>query len=106
MASITIKAAARSDLVAHFVYLAENAGPDIADRFLANAESSFNELANQPLIGAPVPLRDPRLADMRKWRVLNFDKFLIFYVPRDDAVSIIRVLHSAQDWWTLLETTS
>ena len=33
--------AARRDLVEHFVYLAENAGLDTADRFLSNAEATF-----------------------------------------------------------------
>ena len=33
--------AARRDLVEHFVYLAENAGLDVADRFLSNAEATF-----------------------------------------------------------------
>lgn len=46
------RAAARRDLVTHFVYLAENAGLDTADRFLANAERSFAELAEQPEMGS------------------------------------------------------
>lgn len=102
MASVTIRAAARTDLIDHFIYLAENAGPDIADRFLANSQASFDELAIQPLVGSPVPLRHPHLTGIRKWRVIDFDKFLIFYMPRPAGVSIIRVLHSAQDWWSLL----
>lgn len=42
------RAAAKRDLVEHFVYLAENAGLDTAERFLTNAEASFNHLAAQP----------------------------------------------------------
>jgi toxin ParE1/3/4 len=53
-------------------------------------------------MGAPLTLRHPDLAGMRKWRVKDFDNFLIFYQPRPDGVSIVRVLHSAQDWWHLL----
>jgi len=48
------RAAARRDLVTHFVYLAENAGLDTADRFLANADRSFTELAEQPAMGSPL----------------------------------------------------
>jgi hypothetical protein len=44
--------------------LAEAAGRDRAERFLTNAESSFNNLAYQPLIGAPLTLRRPDLATM------------------------------------------
>ena len=53
MPTVTKREAARRDLVEHFVYLAENAGLDVAERFLAHAEASFNDLARQPLIGAP-----------------------------------------------------
>jgi toxin ParE1/3/4 len=34
--------------------------------------------------------------------VKDFDNHLIFYQPREDGVSIVRVLHGASDWWTLL----
>jgi toxin ParE1/3/4 len=42
------RATARRDLVEQFVYLAENASLDTAERFLTNAETSFNDLADQP----------------------------------------------------------
>ena len=35
-------AAAKRDLVEHFVYLAENAGLDVADRFLLQVDESFS----------------------------------------------------------------
>jgi toxin ParE1/3/4 len=100
------RTAARQDLVECYLYLAENASLNIADRFLKNAEASFAHLAEQPFIGSPLTLRNPKLADIRKWRVKEFDDFLIFYFPRNDGVSIARVLHAAQDWWKLLGLTS
>lgn len=102
MPKIHQRAAARRDLVEHFICLAENASLEIAERFLSNAEASFNDLAAQPMMGAPLSLRHPELAGMRKWRVRDFDKILIFYLPLPDGVSIVRVLHAARDWWTLL----
>ncbi len=96
------RAAARRDLIAHFVYLAENAGITTADRFLANAEASFSDLAQHPEMGAPLTLNHPQLAGLRKWRITEFEKFLVFYFPRPNGVSIVRVLHAAQDWWGLL----
>jgi toxin ParE1/3/4 len=102
MASVHRRPAARRDLVAQAVYLAENAGEETAERFLDNAEASFETLAAQPLMGAPLRLRRPELAGLRKWRVDNFDNFLIFYFPRPEGVSIVRVLHAASDWWRLL----
>lgn len=100
--TVTRREAARRDLVAHFVYLAEEAGLDMAERFLTNAEASFNALAQQPKMGAPLTLKNPTLANVRKWRVKGFDNHLVFYEPRPDGVCIVRVLHAASDWWGLL----
>lgn len=65
MPKIYQRAAARRDLVEHFVYLAENANPETAERFLAQTKASFNALAEQPMIGAPLTLCDSTLAGMR-----------------------------------------
>lgn len=102
MPSVLKREAARRDLVDHFVYLAENASLDVAERFLTQAEASFLDLAGQPKMGAPLTLKHPDLAGMRKWRVKGFDNHLIFYQPHPNGVSIVRVLHAATDWWTLL----
>ena len=66
MPTITHRAAARRDLIEHFVHLAENAGLDVAERFLTNTEASFNDLAQQPRMGAPLALKHPDLADVRQ----------------------------------------
>lgn len=91
--------AARRDLIEHYVYLAENAGAETAERFLAQAEYTFTDLAANREMGVSLTLLDPRLAGLRKWRVKDYEKLLIFYLPRADGVSIVRVLYSAQDWW-------
>ena len=102
MPTVIQREAARRDLVEHFVHLAEHAGLDTAERFLTNAEASFNDLAQQPKMGAPLKLRQPDLANVRKWRVKGFDNHLVFYEPRDGGVSIVRVLHAGSDWWGVL----
>ena len=101
MAAVLLRAAARRDLEESFVYLAENAGLDTAERFLTSAESSFNDLAAQPMIGAPLTLRHPSLVGIRKWPIKNFENYLIFHQPRSSGVSIVRVLHGAWDWMHL-----
>jgi toxin ParE1/3/4 len=103
MPTVTKREAARRDLVEHFVYLAENAGLGVAERFLRNAEESFVKLAEQPQMGAPLTLKHPDLVHLRKWPVKEFDNHLIFYQPRADGVSIVRVLHATRDWWSALE---
>ena len=102
MPKIYQRATARRDLVEHFVYLAENANLETAERFLTQVEASFNDLAERPMIGAPLMLHDPALAGMRKWPVTDFENHLIFYLPNKNSISVVRVLHAARDWWTLL----
>jgi toxin ParE1/3/4 len=90
--------AARCDLVDHYVYLATNSSEETAERFLAQAEQTFRDLAENREQGSNLALLNPRLAGLRKWRIKDFERFLIFYFSRSDGVSIVRVLHSAQDW--------
>ncbi|HRF06615.1 MAG TPA: type II toxin-antitoxin system RelE/ParE family toxin [Accumulibacter sp.] len=75
---------------------------EVAERFLSRAEASFADLARQPMMGAPVTLKHPELAGMRKWQVRDFDSHLAFYQSRPGGVSIVRVLHAVSDWWSLL----
>jgi toxin ParE1/3/4 len=102
MRAVHLRAAARRDLVEHYVYLGENAGEGIADRFLACVEATFTRMTEHPHMGAPLTLRRPELAGVRKWPVEDFEKFLIFYMPRENGISVVRVLHAAQDWWGAL----
>jgi toxin ParE1/3/4 len=98
--------AARRDLIEHYIYLMEHAGEAVADRFLDQARASFNDLARQPRIGAPLALSRTALRPLRKWRINDCDNYLIFYLPRIDGVSIVRVLYAAQDWYRLLGLNS
>lgn len=103
MGEIFFRPAARRDLIAHYIYLAKNANEATANRFLKNAEESFNALTLHPRIGVKFILRHPELKGMRKWHVNEFNKFLIFYLTSTKGISIVRVLHAAQNWWDLLD---
>ena len=103
MPQVNQRQIARNDLIEHFIYLAENARQDIADRFLTNAETTFNLLAEQPMLGVALDLQRSDLAALRKWRVKDFEDVLIFYQPRPNGVMIVRVLHGTRDWWGLLK---
>jgi toxin ParE1/3/4 len=103
MGRIRQHSAARRDLIEHFVYLAEHAGEATAHRFLDAAEASFGALLRNSGMGAPLTLRAPELAGLRKWCVSGFDNFLVFYLEQPDGVAVVRVLHAASDWWGLLE---
>ncbi|MEQ1602287.1 MAG: type II toxin-antitoxin system RelE/ParE family toxin [Methylophilaceae bacterium] len=102
MGKVYRRPAARCDLISHYAYLSEYADEEVAGRFLDQAEASFNDLLKRPEMGAPLALRHAKLDGLRKWRVKDFDNFLIFYLPHPDGVLIVRVLHAARDWWSLL----
>ena len=67
-------AAAKRDLVEHFVYLAEDAGLETADRFLLQAGESFSDLVRHPALGIELVLPRAEMAGMRKWQVKGFEK--------------------------------
>ncbi len=103
MPSVNKRESVCRDLVHHFVRIAEEAGIDTADRFLANADRTFEDLARMPMMGAPVATGKTELSGLRKWRIRGFEKFLIFYFPRHQSVDIIRVIYGARDWIGILD---
>jgi toxin ParE1/3/4 len=88
MARVYQRATAGRDLVEHFVHL-------------ASARATFENLAELPRIGTPLHLSNPALENMRKWRISGFENYLVFYLPRADGVSVVRILHAARDWRSL-----
>jgi toxin ParE1/3/4 len=86
----------------HFVYLAEEAGIETADTFLACAEQTVEELAQMPMMGTPVVSRRAELAGVRKWRVRNYENVLLFYIALPDRIEILRAIHAARDWASIL----
>ena len=101
MPAVHKRAGAKRDLIAHYVYLAEEADIETAERFLRSANESFEDLSKYAGMGPELSTRSPALAKLRKLRVGGFESFLIFYLPKGSSVSIVRVLHATQDWWAL-----
>lgn len=103
MARVLKREAARRDLIAQWVWYAENAGIEVADRFLAAVESTATTLARQPEIGIPLPLKKAALRGMRRFPVSDgFEKILIFYFPFQDGIDLVRVVHGARDFGRLM----
>jgi toxin ParE1/3/4 len=94
---------AKFDLINHAVYLVTESSPETADRFVDAAESAFTQLAGQPQMGWQRTFRNHRLSSICVWRVKGFTDYLIFYLPLDDGVDIIRVLHGKRDLENVLE---
>jgi len=103
MARAVQRPAARRDFIIHYVYLAENAGLDVAKRFRQAVESAYAQLAERPGMGAPAKVRQRKHAGIRIWRVHEFEEYLIAYRPRRGGIGIERLIHAKQDYRRVLK---
>ena len=70
------------------------ANPDAAGRFFDAIREAFELVARHPTIGR---LRSFSLPGVRSWVVPGFENYVIFYLPTQDEVQILSVLHGARD---------
>ena len=104
MPRVLKREAAKRDLVAPWVWYAENASVEVADRFLKAAESSLNLLSTQPLSGTMIATRTPQLHGMRRIPVSGgFENILLFCFPLDDGVELVRAVHGNRELPQLLK---
>ena len=64
--------------------------PDAAERFKTEAEKALALLGEHPELG-PRPGWETRHTKLRFWVISRFHHYLIYYEPRDTAVSVERV---------------
>jgi putative addiction module CopG family antidote len=95
--------AADRDLDDQAAHLAAEASLETALRFYDAAGATFGKIASMPGVGERWQSANPRLTELRIWRVEGFDKHLIFYRSTADGIDIIRVLHGARDVDRVLE---
>ena len=74
----------------------------MADRFIDAFDASVAMLAQFPQMGVVRNFSNPALANLRMWFVQGFQKYLIFYMVREDAIEVFRLLHSSRDLETAL----
>ena len=74
------------------------------ERFLAEAQETFELLAQSPQMGSNPEFKNPLLVDARKWRVSKrFRNHLIFYLPLADGIDVLYVFHAARNYQEILE---
>lgn len=66
-------------------------------RFYDAAEKTFQFLAENAGIGRLWDSDNPKLKDVRLWRIKGFENWLIFYRRVPDGIEILRVLHGARE---------
>ena len=90
MRQIIRKPRAKSDLIEIWRYLAERS-PAAADRLLDRVEEIACMLAEHPFAGRA----RPELAE--NLRSFPVESLVVFYMPRQDRIDIIRVLSARRD---------
>jgi toxin ParE1/3/4 len=89
---------AKRDLTEQFIWYAENAGIGVAEHFLNAVDSTLAQLSQMPRIGSPIHPRNQELAGLRRWPVDGFERILLFYIPQNDNIDLVRVLHAKRNW--------
>ena len=90
MKRLVFSPAARADLVAIALYIAEDS-PDRADSFVAELEVKASQAAERP---ASFPARDDLSPGLRAAR---HGRYLLFFRETPAGVRIVRVLHGARN---------
>ena len=90
------------DLIELATYIADG-NVDISDNFLLAAEKTFVQLGNFPQLGKSSRFDNPDLVDIRQKAIKGFENYLIFYRLIEDGIEIIRVIHGARDFESILE---
>lgn len=99
---IIVRPSARQDLIEQFAFIDERS-QETADRFLEMFDRTLGELSKMPEMGSPQQFNNPHLKGVRRWRIHDFEKHLIFYRPVDDGIEILRVLYASRDIAAIFE---
>ncbi len=92
-----------ADLDDQASYYLENAGEEVARRFLNAAEETLEGLLDLPLSGATRGYLNPSLEGLRMFAVRGFERHVLFYRPTPEGLEFVRVLHDARDIKAILE---
>jgi toxin ParE1/3/4 len=92
----TLRPQARRDIEDTVDHYLEEAGPQVAGRFIAAVDEAFDLLSRNPGIGSLRFATELHLPGVRCWPLRPWPQ-LVFYVERERSVEVIRVLHAARD---------
>jgi len=81
---------AETDILEIWDYIADD-NLAAADRWVDQLDAQFRVLATQPMMGRARNELAPGV------RSLPVGRYLVFYVPLDDGIDVVRVLHGARD---------
>jgi toxin ParE1/3/4 len=96
VSKVIIRESALNDLDRISAYIGEDS-PSASVRFLEEAQRAFQLISEIPGIGSPRDFDVPSLHGIRMCPIPRFRKYLIFYLPSQTSIEIVRVIHGSQD---------
>jgi toxin ParE1/3/4 len=95
---------ASDDVIRQFrYYLVTENLPEVAIRFRDAVRRTIESLRQHPLVGPRHHSNNPQLHGLRSWPVAGFEAIRVYYLPDNDAIHVIRVLHGKRDLKRILE---
>ena len=91
MAQILFTPLAAEDLREIWVYLAENSDSETANKFLSAIKKKCETVSEFPEIGR---VRHEYLVNLRSF---PFGKYIIFYLPLEQGIEVLRIVHGSRD---------
>ena len=95
---VEISRRAELDLAVQFRWYSDNAGTEIAEKFLRAFDSTVARLVVHSQLGRLRRFRAPELAEIRSFSLAGpFGSHLVFYRTTSSKLSIERIMHGARD---------
>ena len=91
MSRVLFSESAKADLLEAWLFIAEES-VEAADGVVDAIHQSSKTLALQPLMGR---LRSELAEGVRSWPTST--RYILFYIPSSDGITVLRVLHHARD---------
>ncbi|NTG46489.1 type II toxin-antitoxin system RelE/ParE family toxin [Agrobacterium rhizogenes] len=99
---LIVKPSARSDILEQLRYYTDAGGDDVGDRFFVGIRQSLSAITQTPLAGSPRHFDNPALDGLRSRVVSGFETIRVYYLIRDEAIIVVRILHGRRDLQALL----
>ena len=102
--TVSYRQAASDDVVRQFRYYLVNLNlPEVAFRFRVSVQRTVQSLRYHPFVGPRYRSRNPKIQGLRTWPVAGFEVIRIYYIPVENGISVVRVLHGRRDIKRMLE---
>lgn len=96
MSCFRLTSEAECDLNLIWDFIAQD-NVDAANRVIDKIVHSMEMLSKMPEMAQKRPKLSEIYPDLRMWPVNEFSKYLVFYVPIEDGILVIRILHSSRN---------